>query len=106
MKHLKKFKEYSSYQEYIDSNDAVLPNVSLVTDDNEVFFNPYVIKNNVITYQAASKLPETTSSSSSGFESTQSICKNPTLKEGVKWILCKVKIQRLNTLRKFLIIKI
>ena len=39
-KYLKKFKLTVQYEEYINSDIAVLPNVSLTNDDNKVHYNP------------------------------------------------------------------
>ena len=40
IKYLKKFKLTSQYEEYINSDIAVLPNVSVTNDDNKVHYNP------------------------------------------------------------------
>lgn len=40
-KYLKKFDTYSEYDEYIN-RDALLPNLSCCTENNEVYFNPLV----------------------------------------------------------------
>ena len=40
MKYLKKFKTNAEYQTYISDNTAFKPNVSYVTDDGDVFYNP------------------------------------------------------------------
>ena len=42
MKYLKKFENNSSYEEYILSEDSILPNVSYTVDTNEVFYNPLI----------------------------------------------------------------
>ena len=39
-KHLKKFKLTSQYYEYINSDIALLPNVSLTNDNDMVHYNP------------------------------------------------------------------
>ena len=46
MKHLKKFDNNSSYEEYILSEDFITPNVSYVEEDNEVYYNPFQSSNN------------------------------------------------------------
>ena len=40
IKYLKKFKLTAQYEEYINSDIAVLPNVSVTNDDNKVHYNP------------------------------------------------------------------
>lgn len=42
MKYLKKFENHSQYDAYISGGGAVLPNVSLCVQENEVHYNPYV----------------------------------------------------------------
>jgi len=42
MKYLKKFKTNAEYQTYITDKTALKPNVSYVTDDSDVFYNPYI----------------------------------------------------------------
>ena len=42
MKYLKKFENHSDYEIYINGQDAILPNVSLCEDQNEVHYNPIV----------------------------------------------------------------
>ena len=61
-KYLKKFETTSAYTTYIGGNDKVLPNVSYVTDQNEVHYNPIEppLPNNIIKYEASAKLTETT----------------------------------------------
>ena len=44
IKYLKKFKLTSQYEEYINSDIAVLPNVSLITSNNTVRYNPNYLK--------------------------------------------------------------
>ena len=41
-KYLTLFDTHSSYEEYIDGPDAILPNVSYCKDEGNVHFNPYV----------------------------------------------------------------
>lgn len=41
-KYLKSFNSHSEYQQYIQSNDKVLPNVSYCKDNDEVHYNPWV----------------------------------------------------------------
>lgn len=48
-KYLKEFELTSQYEEYINSTIAVLPNVSLVKEIPEVFYNP-VIENDIKNY--------------------------------------------------------
>lgn len=42
MKYLKKFETETAYNTFKTSQDYITPNVSLVTDDNVVYYNPYV----------------------------------------------------------------
>lgn len=42
MKYLKKFETETAYNTFKASQDYITPNVSLVTDDNVVYYNPYV----------------------------------------------------------------
>lgn len=42
MKYLKKFQTNAQYQDYITDKTAHKPNVSYVTDDSEVFYNPFI----------------------------------------------------------------
>ena len=44
IKYLKKFKLTSQYEEYINCDIAVLPNVSLITSNNTVRYNPNYLK--------------------------------------------------------------
>ena len=46
MKHLKKFENNSSYEEYILGEDFILPNVSYVEEDSKVYYNPLQSSNN------------------------------------------------------------
>ena len=41
-KYLKKFENHSDYKTYIDGQDAILPNVSLCEDQNDIHYNPIV----------------------------------------------------------------
>ena len=41
-KYLKLFEQHAQYETYINSQDAVLPNVSYCIDNDEVHYNPYV----------------------------------------------------------------
>ena len=41
-KYLKKFETHSQYEAYINSQDAILPNVSYCVDNNDVHYNPWV----------------------------------------------------------------
>ena len=43
-KYLKKFENHSDYETYINGQDAILPNVSLCEDQNDVHYNPLVAK--------------------------------------------------------------
>ena len=43
-KYLKEFELISQYEEYINSDMAILPNVSIIKDDNMVHYNPKVSK--------------------------------------------------------------
>ena len=58
-KYIKKFESHTDYQTYINSGNAVLPNVSYCEQQNEVHYNN--IPNNIITYEASAKLTETSS---------------------------------------------
>jgi hypothetical protein len=40
MKYLKKFNQESEYQNFKISDEFILPNVSLIINDNKVLFNP------------------------------------------------------------------
>ncbi len=44
IKYLKKFKLTAQYEEYINSDIAVLPNISLITSNNTVRYNPNYLK--------------------------------------------------------------
>ena len=46
MKHLKKFENNSSYEEYILSEDFITPNVSYIEEDSGVYYNPLQSSNN------------------------------------------------------------
>lgn len=46
MKHLKKFDNNSSYEEYILGEDFIIPNVSYVEEDSKVYYNPLQSSNN------------------------------------------------------------
>ena len=46
MKHLKKFDNNSSYEEYILSEDFITPNVSYVEENSGVYYNPFQSSNN------------------------------------------------------------
>ena len=48
-KHLKKFKLTSQYYEYINSDIALLPNVSLTKHNNSIHYNPIL---NYLTFTA------------------------------------------------------
>lgn len=63
MKYLKKFDTDEQYEEYISSNDAVFPNVSLCTEGEKLYYNDIP---RYIYYTATSKLPEVETSSGSG----------------------------------------
>ena len=41
-KYLTLFDTHSSYEEYIEGPNAILPNVSYCKDNTETYFNPYV----------------------------------------------------------------
>lgn len=41
-KYLKKFENHTDYETYISGQDAILPNVSLCVQENEVHYNPIV----------------------------------------------------------------
>ena len=41
-KYLKEFELISQYEEYINSDMAILPNVSIINDINGVYYNPKV----------------------------------------------------------------
>lgn len=64
MKYLKKFELTSEYNSFVDSNEFIMPNVSYVKNDDKVYYHSLVVRNNVITYLANSKLPETTDTGS------------------------------------------
>ena len=53
-KHLRKFNTHSEYQEYINSQDKLLPNVSLCEDQNELHYNrkPHDYSQNYLTFVA------------------------------------------------------
>ena len=58
--YIKEFDTSSEYQSYI-AGDPVLPNVSLIKEDNSVAYKPYVPpRMDIITYEASEKLSETT----------------------------------------------
>lgn len=40
--HIKLFETHADYEEYINSQDKILPNVSLCEDQNELHYNPYI----------------------------------------------------------------
>ena len=40
--HLKKFDTHQEYDAYINGSDAILPNVSICTTEEDVHYNPYV----------------------------------------------------------------
>ena len=64
MKYLKYFQKQTDYQSFITGDTFVTPNVSFAEEENLVFYNPYEepinpsVPNNVITYTASEKLPE------------------------------------------------
>jgi hypothetical protein len=66
MKYLKYFQQASGYEAYKNGDNYITPNVSYVVANNEVYYHALVARNNVITYKANSKLPETTSSFTDG----------------------------------------
>ena len=49
MKYLKFFENHSDYETYINGQDAILPNVSLCEDQNDVHYNP-IETNLVLTF--------------------------------------------------------
>lgn len=59
--HLKKFVNHSAYETAESSLEK--PNVSLCMEENEVHYNPIVVRMDIITYEASSKLNETTGGS-------------------------------------------
>lgn len=42
MKYLKVFEKHEDYEDYVDSQDYLAPNVSYCVDKNEVHYNPYI----------------------------------------------------------------
>lgn len=48
-KYIKLFETHSAYNTYINSQDKILPNVSLCDDMNEVHYNPYIVPSRVLT---------------------------------------------------------
>ena len=44
MKELKRFNNHTEYDSYINSQEKILPNVSLCLNQNEVHYNPYQVK--------------------------------------------------------------
>ena len=64
MNHLTRFKKFSDYLLYINSDDAILPNYSYCADKDKLFYKPEI--NYIIKYNAPSKLVETTSSKNNG----------------------------------------
>lgn len=40
--HIKLFETHSDYEEYINSQDKILPNVSFCKDQEEIHYNPYI----------------------------------------------------------------
>ena len=40
--YIKKFSAHDDYEDYMSSQDKILPNVSYCDDDNEVHYNPYI----------------------------------------------------------------
>ena len=71
-KYLKLFKTHTQYETYINGQDAVKPNVSYCEDDNGVHYNPFV--STIITYEATSKLVETTSQKNNGLHTNAFDC--------------------------------
>lgn len=56
MKYLKKFNNSSDYESFKEGEEYVTPNVSLITDNNSVMFNPKVVEiiNFKINFKGAS----------------------------------------------------
>ena len=48
--YLKKFENHTWYDNYINSSDAILPNISLIMETNGIAYNPYVeLETSIVT---------------------------------------------------------
>lgn len=50
MKYLKKFQTNADYQAFKSSNDYITPNVSVITKDDTIVFEPFVVPAAVFTF--------------------------------------------------------
>lgn len=50
MKYLKKFQTNADYQAFRGGGDWITPNVSIITEDDTIVFEPFVNTNNSITF--------------------------------------------------------
>jgi len=50
MKHIKKFSTGILYEAFINSQNFIRPNVSLIKDNNSIMYNPYIEPSNQISY--------------------------------------------------------
>ena len=73
-KYLKLFEQYTQYETYINGQNAIKPNVSYCEDVGGVYYNPFVAPMNIITYEATSKLVETTSDKNNGLHTNAFNC--------------------------------
>lgn len=70
--YIKKFQTHAAYNSYMVGNNRVLPNVSYCSDYKDLHYNPdSQIPNNIIIYNANSKLPETTSDKTAGLHTNR-----------------------------------
>lgn len=53
-RYIKYFNDHSEYLEYINSQDRILPNVSLCDSQNEVHYNPYIDPRIIVKYNVTS----------------------------------------------------
>jgi len=82
-KYLRKFETTASYDAAKDG--LVKPNVSYIVEGNGVEYNPFVKRNDIITYSASAKLDETTSSKNGGLHTNafNTTIKSHTFENGV-----------------------
>ena len=84
-KFITKFNTSTAYETV--KNSLTKPNVSLVVEGNTVHYEPYVEppRMDIITYEASAKLPQTTSSNSSGLHTNafNTTIKSHTFENGV-----------------------
>ena len=84
-KYLRKFETTADYESAAESG-LILPNVSYITEGNDVEYNPYVPpRMDIITYEASAKLAETTSSMNGGLHTNafNTTIKSHTFENGV-----------------------